>query len=66
MTVEGRAKKAASDNPVLKGLLHPGQTYLSVTEKITEVVLTRDTPLAWMIGSMSVTTVAECAARITW
>jgi molybdopterin-containing oxidoreductase family membrane subunit len=50
MTVEGRAKKAASDNPVLKGLLHPGQTYLSVTEKITEVVLTRDTPLAWMIG----------------
>ncbi len=50
MTVEGRAKKAVSDNPVLKGLLHPGQTYLSVTEKITEVVLTRDTPLAWMIG----------------
>jgi Ni/Fe-hydrogenase subunit HybB-like protein len=50
MTVEGRAKKAAVDNPVLKGLLNPGQTYLSVTEKITQVVLTRDTPLAWMIG----------------
>jgi Ni/Fe-hydrogenase subunit HybB-like protein len=50
MTVEGRTKNRVSDNPVIKGLLHPGQTYLSVTEKITEVVLTRDTPMAWLIG----------------
>jgi Ni/Fe-hydrogenase subunit HybB-like protein len=50
MTVEGRAEGQPTDNPVIKGLLHPGQTYQSVTEKITSVVLTRDTPLAWIIG----------------
>lgn len=50
MTVEGHVEAGHTDSPVARGLLSPGQTYRSVTERITSAVLTRHTPLSWMIG----------------
>ncbi len=41
---------AASTDPAEVPVLGPGQTYATVTDKITGVILTKETPKGWLVG----------------
>jgi molybdopterin-containing oxidoreductase family membrane subunit len=48
MTSEHTQKVTTAELPA--PLIEPGHTYASMTDKVSSIVLTRKTPLAWLIG----------------